>query len=161
MRKQKRLYILLTIVESEVERVGIFKFLPVHIGDDFIWTSNITQLVKKAQQWLYFQGRLRKSGQSLKILRSFYSCIIENILTQSGKCCGEDPQGTSIISAGHPPPESPQQSLQHHQRLHPSQTQGFHSYAHWHEVQKCEMQDIQSERQLLSLGHHLITTMTL
>ena len=42
---------------------------------------NTTQLVKKAQQRLYFLRRLRKFGMSAEILRNFYICVVESILT--------------------------------------------------------------------------------
>lgn len=48
------------IGETEVERVNTFKFLKAHISEDLTWTYNSTQLLKKAQQRLYF---LRKSRQ--------------------------------------------------------------------------------------------------
>lgn len=59
----------LIIHKLKVERVSSFKFL-------LTWTLNSTQLVKKAEQWLYFLRRL-----SPKIFSNFYSCIVERILT--------------------------------------------------------------------------------
>ncbi|KAL3970498.1 kelch-like protein 33 [Sarotherodon galilaeus] len=44
-------------------------------------TLNTTQLVKKAQQRLYFLRRLRKFGMLAKILSRFYSCIVKSTLT--------------------------------------------------------------------------------
>ena len=64
-----------------MERVSSFKFLDIYISDDLTWTLNTTQLVKKAQQRLYFLRRLRKFGMSPKILSNFYSCIIDSTLT--------------------------------------------------------------------------------
>ena len=81
MRKKRRPHQPLFIRELEVERVSSFKYLGVHITEDFTWTLNTTQLVKKAQQRLYFLRRLRKFGMSSKILSNFYSCIVESILT--------------------------------------------------------------------------------
>ncbi|KAI3356872.1 hypothetical protein L3Q82_003517 [Scortum barcoo] len=53
--------------------------------NDLTWTLNITQLVKKAHQWLYFLRRLRKfgcqGGMSQRTQRTFYTAIIESILT--------------------------------------------------------------------------------
>lgn len=71
MRKERRTHQPLIICELEVVKVSSFKLL--HISDELTWTLNTTQLVKKAQQRLYFLRRLRKF--------SFYSCIIESILT--------------------------------------------------------------------------------
>ncbi|KAI3364950.1 hypothetical protein L3Q82_000936 [Scortum barcoo] len=47
------------ITDSEVECVSSFKFLCV-----LTWTLNITQLIKKVHQRLYFLRRLRKFGMS-------------------------------------------------------------------------------------------------
>ena len=81
MRKRRRPHQPLFIRELEVERVSSFKYLGVHITEDLTWSLNTTQLVKKAQQRLYFLRRLRKFGMSSKILSNFYSCIVESILT--------------------------------------------------------------------------------
>lgn len=81
MRKGRRPHQPLFIRGLEVERVSNFKYLGVHISDDLTWTFNTTQVVKKAQQRLYFLRRLRKFGMAPKILSNFYSCIIESVLT--------------------------------------------------------------------------------
>ncbi|KAK2899391.1 hypothetical protein Q8A73_012520 [Channa argus] len=69
------------IVDMRKERTLNFKYLGVHITEDLTWTPHVTQLVKKAQQRLYFLRRLRKFGMSPKILSNFYSCVIESVLT--------------------------------------------------------------------------------
>ncbi|MCI4385498.1 hypothetical protein PGIGA_G00051260 [Pangasianodon gigas] len=81
MKKERRTHQPLFIRELEVERVSSFKYLGVHISEDLTWTLNTTQLVKKAQQRLYFLRRLRKFGMSPKILSNFYSCVVESVLT--------------------------------------------------------------------------------
>ncbi len=81
MRKERRTHQPLFIRDLEVERVSSFKYLGVHISEDLTWTLNTTQLVKKAQQRLYFLRRLRKFGMSPKILSNFYSCVVESVLT--------------------------------------------------------------------------------
>ncbi|KAI3368368.1 hypothetical protein L3Q82_007834 [Scortum barcoo] len=142
MRRESRQHQPLMIRDSEVECVSSFKFLGVHICDDLTWTLNITQLVKKAHQWLYFLRRLRKFGMSQRTQRTFYTAIIESsILTscitvwygnstagdrkrlQSGENGREDRLGGAALSARPTitlPPQSPQESLQHHQRLPPT-----------------------------------------
>lgn len=57
--------------------VSPFKFLDAHITQDLTWTRNITALVKKAQQRLYFLRTLEKNG----LLLSFYHGSIENVIT--------------------------------------------------------------------------------
>uniref|UniRef100_A0AAQ6IKW0 Alkylated DNA repair protein AlkB homologue 8 N-terminal domain-containing protein n=1 Tax=Anabas testudineus TaxID=64144 RepID=A0AAQ6IKW0_ANATE len=81
MRKKSSTHQPLFIRELEVERVSSFKYLGVNISEDLTWTLNTTQLVKKAQQRLYFLRRMRKFGMSPKILNSFYSCVVESVLT--------------------------------------------------------------------------------
>ncbi|KAK3537362.1 hypothetical protein QTP70_008820 [Hemibagrus guttatus] len=78
MRKERRTHQPLFIREREVERVSSFKYLGVHISEDFTWTL---KPVKKAQQRLYFLWRLRKFRIPPKILNNFYSCVIESVLT--------------------------------------------------------------------------------
>uniref|UniRef100_A0AAQ4S675 Reverse transcriptase domain-containing protein n=1 Tax=Gasterosteus aculeatus aculeatus TaxID=481459 RepID=A0AAQ4S675_GASAC len=78
MRKERRPHQPLFIQELEVKRVSSFRYLGVHFSEDLTWTLNTKQLVKKAQQRLYF---LRKFGMSPKILSNFYSCIMESIST--------------------------------------------------------------------------------
>ncbi|XP_076747449.1 uncharacterized protein LOC143421699 [Maylandia zebra] len=80
-RKKRRPHQPLLIQGLEVERVISFRYLGVYISEDLTWSLNTTQLIKKAQQRLYFLGRLRKFGMSAKILSRFYSCIVESTLT--------------------------------------------------------------------------------
>lgn len=63
MRKDRRPHQPLLIWELEVERVSSIKYLGVHVSEDLTWTLNATQLVKKAQQRLYF---LRKFSMSVR-----------------------------------------------------------------------------------------------
>ncbi len=58
-----------------------FKFLGVHITEDLTWSAHTDAVLKKAHQHLFFLRRLRKFGTSPRILRSFYTCTVESILT--------------------------------------------------------------------------------
>lgn len=64
-----------------VERVADFCFLGVHIGEGLTWSANSTELLKKAQQRLYFLRILRNNNITQKLLVSFYRASIESILT--------------------------------------------------------------------------------
>ncbi len=64
-----------------MERVSSFKFLGVHITEDLTWSAHTDAVLKKAHQHLFFLRRLRKFGTSPRILRSFYTCTVESILT--------------------------------------------------------------------------------
>ncbi len=71
----------ITIDKTPVERVSSFKFLGVHITEDLTWSAYTDAVLKKAHQRLFFLRRLRKFGTSPRILRSFYTCTVESILT--------------------------------------------------------------------------------
>ncbi len=66
---------------AEVERVASFKFLGVHLSEDLSWTLNISILIKKARQRLYFLRKLREAHLSPHTLLNFYRRTIESILT--------------------------------------------------------------------------------
>ncbi len=66
---------------TPVERVNSFKFLGVHITEDLTWSAHTDAVLKKSHQRLFFLRRLRKFGMSPSILRSFYTCTVESILT--------------------------------------------------------------------------------
>ncbi len=53
----------------------------VHITEDLTWSAHTDAVLKKAHQRLFFLRRLRKFGMSPSILRSFYTCTVESILT--------------------------------------------------------------------------------
>ena len=80
-RRPEREHTPLYIEGVEVERVSEFKFLGIHIDDNLKWDTHTTHVVKKAQQRLYCLRRLNKFRVSPRILRSFYNCTIESILT--------------------------------------------------------------------------------
>ena len=82
-RKQERVHTPITINGAAVERVSSFKFLGVHITEELTWTEHTTRVVKKAQQRLFFLRRLRRFGMDPRILRTFYTCTVESILTGS------------------------------------------------------------------------------
>ncbi len=84
----------LLINNAAVEIVESFKFLGVHITDDFSW-NKITSLVKKAQQQLHFLRKLKKAGTSNIIMINFHRCIVESILPNNitvwfGSCSAAD-----------------------------------------------------------------------
>ncbi len=80
-RRQSREHTPITIDKTPVERVTSFKFLGVHISEDLTWSAHTDAVLKKAHQRLFFLRRLRKFGTSPRILRSFYTCTVESILT--------------------------------------------------------------------------------
>ncbi len=80
-RRQSTEHTPITIDKTPVERVNSFKFLCIHITEDLTWSAHTDAVLKKAHQCLFFLRRLRKFGTSPSILRSFYTCTAESILT--------------------------------------------------------------------------------
>ncbi len=78
-RRQSREHTPITIDKTPVERVN--KFLGVHITEDLTWSAHTDAVLKKSHQRLFFLRWLRKFGMSPSILRSFYTCTVESILT--------------------------------------------------------------------------------
>jgi hypothetical protein len=64
-----------------VEQVESFKFLGVHISNKLRWSKHTMLVVKRAQQNLFPLRRLKRLGMGPQILKMFYSCITESILT--------------------------------------------------------------------------------
>ena len=57
--------------------------LNVTISQDLRWAPNITALLKKAQQRLFFLRQLRRFRLPRSMMIRFYTAIIESILTHS------------------------------------------------------------------------------
>lgn len=64
-----------------VERVSVFRFLGLHLGDELTWKANTTALIKEAQQRLHFLRILKKNNMTEKLLVTFDRCPIESVLT--------------------------------------------------------------------------------
>ena len=58
-----------------------FRFLGVQIQDSPSWSVNPSELLKKAQQRLYFLRTLSRNNITQRLLGSFYRASIESILT--------------------------------------------------------------------------------
>jgi hypothetical protein len=64
-----------------VERVESFRFLSVHITKELTWSTHTHTIGKRARQHLFPFRRLKRFGMGCQILKKFYSCTIESILT--------------------------------------------------------------------------------
>ena len=51
------------------------------LSEDLKWKMNTTATVKKAQQRLYFLQTLKRNNLSPELLKSFYHCCIESVIT--------------------------------------------------------------------------------
>lgn len=85
----------LAIKDKTVEWVESFRFLGTTISSNLKWNLNVSQIVKKAQQRLFFLRQLRKFKVSKAGMLHFYRAVIESILTFSitvwwGSCSTED-----------------------------------------------------------------------
>ncbi len=99
-RTQSREHTPITIDKTPVERDNSFKFLGVHITEDLTWSAHTDAVLKKEHQRFFFLRRLRKFGTSPSILRSFYTCTVESILTGCitawfGNSTAGKPQGSA------------------------------------------------------------------
>ena len=68
---------------SPVNTVESFRFLGTTIAQDLKWELNISSLISKAQQRMYFLRQLKKFNLPQTMMVHFYSAIIESILTSS------------------------------------------------------------------------------
>ena len=64
-----------------VEQVESFKILGVHITNKLTWSKHTKTIVKRTRQNLFPLRRLKRFGMGPQILKRFYSCTIESILT--------------------------------------------------------------------------------
>ncbi|XP_056452319.1 uncharacterized protein LOC130387318 [Gadus chalcogrammus] len=82
-RRQRKETQPLSINAAVVERVDSFKFLGTIISSSLKWVDNITTIIKKAHQRLFFLRQLRKFGVACKGMQQFYQATVESILTFS------------------------------------------------------------------------------
>ncbi|KAK1796915.1 hypothetical protein P4O66_000995 [Electrophorus voltai] len=86
-KKQERHYQPVRISGTTVERVDSFRYLSVHISQDLSWSRHTNSLANKALQHLYHLRCLRDFRLPSKVLRNFYTCTIESILTGNITVC--------------------------------------------------------------------------
>ncbi len=73
----------LTVMNSSVTAVESFRFLGTTISQNLKWDNHIESIVKKVQQRLHFLLQFRKLNLPQKLLKQFYSAIIESVLCTS------------------------------------------------------------------------------
>ncbi|KAM9399677.1 uncharacterized protein ACWYII_031741 [Salvelinus alpinus] len=94
-RKRRIEYTPILINGAVVEQVESFKFLGVHITNKLERSKHTKTVVKGARQSLFPLRRLKRFGMGPEILKRFYSCNIESILTGCitawyGNCSASD-----------------------------------------------------------------------
>ncbi|KAM9399687.1 uncharacterized protein ACWYII_031767 [Salvelinus alpinus] len=80
-RKRRTEHAPILIDEAVVEQVESFKFLGVHITNKLEWSKHTKTVVKRPRQILFPLRKLKRFGMGPEILKRFYSCTIESILT--------------------------------------------------------------------------------
>ena len=78
-----------------VEKVESFKCVGGHINNKLEWPKHTKAVVKRARQSLFPLRKLKRFGMGPEILKRFYSCNIESILTSCitawyGNCSASD-----------------------------------------------------------------------
>jgi hypothetical protein len=94
-RKRRAEHSPILIDGAVVEQVESFKFLCVHITNKLEWSEHTKRVVKRARQSLFPLRKLKRFGMGPQILKRFYSCNIESILTGCitawyGNCSASD-----------------------------------------------------------------------
>ncbi|XP_076587163.1 uncharacterized protein LOC143320974 [Chaetodon auriga] len=73
----------ITLCDSTIDTMESFRFLGTIISQDLKWKPNISSLIKKAQQRMYFLRQLKKFSLPKTMMVHFHTAIIESILTSS------------------------------------------------------------------------------
>ena len=80
-RKRSTEHAPILIDGAVVEQVESFIFLGVHINNKLDWSKHTKTVLKRARQSLFPLRKLKRFGMGPEILKRFYSCNIESILT--------------------------------------------------------------------------------
>ena len=73
--QQQSLYVSLILWSMTVEIVQHFKFFGSIISSNLKWELNVVNIVKKAQQRLYFLRRLRSFRLTTQVMLNFYRAV--------------------------------------------------------------------------------------
>lgn len=79
-QRNRRLPVPVTTQGEEVERVGSYKYLGVHINCKLDWSHNKDTLFKKGQSKMFFLRRLGSFGVCSKLLRIIYQPVVASAL---------------------------------------------------------------------------------
>ncbi|KAI4876067.1 hypothetical protein NFI96_010445 [Prochilodus magdalenae] len=85
-----------TIDGEEVEVVGTYKYLGVHLDNKLDWSSNTCAVFKRGQSRLYSLRKLRSFGVRTKLLRTFYQSAVASAIFCSVVCWGNSINKTAI-----------------------------------------------------------------
>ncbi|KAI4901199.1 hypothetical protein NFI96_027028, partial [Prochilodus magdalenae] len=85
-----------TIDGEEMEVVGTYKYLGVHLDNKLDWSSNTSAVFKRGQSRLYFLRKLRSFGVCTKLLWTFYQSVVASAIFYSVVCWGNSINKTAI-----------------------------------------------------------------
>ena len=94
-RKQSAEHAPMHIDRAVVERVESITLLSVHINKELKWSTHTNTVMKKTRHHLFPLRSLKNVGMDRQILKKFYRCTIESILTGCiitwyGNCLASD-----------------------------------------------------------------------
>lgn len=72
---------------EDIEVVGVYKYLGVHIDDNLDWTLNTDALLKKGRYRLFFL-RGRSFDVCREMLVTFYQSVMSSVLFYAAVCWG-------------------------------------------------------------------------
>jgi hypothetical protein len=87
-RRTKAQLTAVPIQGMDVEMVGSYKFLGVHMDNRLEWAGNTGALYKKGQSRLYFLRRLRSFNVCSKLLHTFYQSVVASAIFFAVVCWG-------------------------------------------------------------------------
>ncbi|KAI4877761.1 hypothetical protein NFI96_007703 [Prochilodus magdalenae] len=85
-----------TIDGEEVEVVGTYKYLGVHLDNKLDWSSNTSAVFKRGQSRLYFLRKLGSFGVCTKLLWTSYKSVVASAIFYSVVCWGNSINKTAI-----------------------------------------------------------------
>ena len=72
----------------DIEIVGEYKYLGVHLNNKLDWTTNTDVLYRKGQSRLHLLRRLRSFGVCRTLLRTFYDTVVASAIFYAVVCWG-------------------------------------------------------------------------
>ncbi|XP_036422632.1 uncharacterized protein LOC118805727 [Colossoma macropomum] len=87
-RKSKPALSPVTTDGVDVEGVGTYRYLGVHLDNKLDWSCNTLTVYKRGQSRLYFLRRLRTFGVCTKLLWTFYQSVTASALFYAVVCWG-------------------------------------------------------------------------
>ena len=78
----------LTINNERVEGTEVYKYLGMHIDNQFSWQAHVDTLVKKLNQRLYFIRKLNSFKVNVEIIKTFYLSSVQSLILFGITCWG-------------------------------------------------------------------------